>query len=261
MKNLIDKCKKAIREGGISLLFERFFNIVGDYLKNRRIAFLGLVQGPVPMSQWRKQYPGELFGHPFKAAPNNRVETLTIVYEVIVRNQYHIELIGEHDVVVDAGANIGLFSVFVASKYPGVTIYAFEPTPSTFQILKENTKYYPNIKVFNHGLGERAEAKSIISGKHPGMNYVGDGGTPIEIKTIDSLGIPMNFLKMDTEGYEANILKGAAETIKKYKPIIAMSAYHRPEDKTELPALVNSFAPYTCELRHDCEEDLICQPL
>ena len=70
----------------------------------------------------------------------------------------------------------------------------------------------------------------------------------------------MNFLKMDTEGYEANILKGAAETIKKYKPIIAMSAYHKPNDKKELPELLNGITPYDCEFRQDCEENLICKP-
>lgn len=208
-----------------------------------------------------KRLSRRAFGHPFHAAPSNKIETLTIVYEVIVRNQYHIELIGKNAVVVDAGANIGIFSVYVASHHLDATIYAFEPTPSTFQILKENTKYYSNIKVFNHGLGEKEETKSIIAGKHCGMNYIGEGGIPTEIKTIDSLGITMNFLKMDTEGYEGNILKGATETIRKYKPVIAMSAYHRPEDKTVLPAIVNAIVPYNCELRRDCEEDLICQPL
>jgi hypothetical protein len=39
-----------------------------------------------------------------------------------------------------------------------------------------------------------------------------------------------------------------------------MSAYHKPNDPVELPKLLNSIAPYDCELRHDCEEDLICKP-
>jgi len=68
----------------------------------------------------------------------------------------------------------------------------------------------------------------------------------------------MDFLKIDTEGYEAEILKGAAGTIKKYKPVLALSAYHKPNDKKELPELVNSIAPYDCELLGG--EDLICKP-
>lgn len=180
--------------------------------------------------------------------------------EVILNNQYHIEL--AHGTVIDAGANIGLFSIFVANMHPDCTIYAFEPTPSTFETLKENTKYYPNIKVFNCGLGDENKTSSIVPvPENNGENHIGEGGIPCEIKTIDSLNLPMNFLKMDTEGYEGNILKGAAETIKKYKPIIAMSAYHKPEDKVELPKLVNSITPYNCELCYDGEEDFICKPM
>jgi len=201
-----------------------------------------------------------LFGHPFVAQLGELSNFLDFVYQIVYRNQYHIDLIKENDIVVDAGANMGIFSIFVAVKHPHATIYAFEPTPSTFTALKENVKYYPNIKVFNCGLGEREKMASVITASGSGGNYIGEGGTPIEIKTIDGLNIPVDFIKMDVEGYERNILKGAAETIKKYKPIIAMSAYHKPDDVTELPKLLNSIAPYDCELHHDCEEDFICKP-
>ena len=78
------------------------------------------------------------------------------------------------------------------------------------------------------------------------------------MKTLDSLGINFDFLKMDTEGAEGIILQGAAETIKKMKPILAFSAYHHPEDKEELPKLVSSIAPYNFKVILEDEEDLIC---
>ena len=202
-----------------------------------------------------------IFGHPCAAPQGELGEFFLFVYQVVFMNQYHIELIPKDAVVVDAGANMGIFSILVAVKHPDATIYAFEPAPSTFEVLKENTKYYPNIKVFNCGLGEKERMASVIvTHGASGANHIGEGGAPIEIKTIDGLNIPANFLKMDVEGYEGNVLTGAAETIKKYRPIIAMSAYHKPDDPTELPKLLNSIAPYDCELRHDCEEDLICKP-
>ena len=180
---------------------------------------------------------------------------------IVIYNQYHVELIKERATVVDAGANIGVFSIFAAQKHPDATIYAFEPTPSTFKTLQENTAKYPNIKCFNCALGDQNGNTHIVDlGDFSGLNHIGEAGIPIEMKTIDSLNIPLDFLKMDTEGYEANILKGAAETIKKYKPVISMSAYHKPEDKTELPILVGSIASYDCELRDDCEENFICKP-
>jgi FkbM family methyltransferase len=157
---------------------------------------------------------------------------------------------------------MGTFSIFAAVKHPDATIYAFEPAPKTFAVLKENTKYYPNIKVFNTGLGEREEKMPFVIGPHSGENYIGaDGDISVDIQTIDGLNMEINFIKMDTEGYEGNILRGAQETIKRWRPIIAMSAYHKPEDKTELPRLVNAAAPYSCKLFTDCEEDLICTPI
>ena len=198
----------------------------------------------------------KLFGRPFLIQERYAHD---LIDQIIVKDQYRVELV--RGTVVDAGANVGIFSVFAALTHPNEIIYAFEPTPSTFNILKENTKYYPNIKCFNCGLGEIEKDATIVAHKKGcGSNYIGDGGTPVKIKTIDSFDLPMGFLKMDTEGYEGNILMGAAKTIKKNKPIIAMSAYHHPEDKIELPKLLNSIAPYDCELRNDCEEDFICRP-
>ena len=156
---------------------------------------------------------------------------------------------------------MGIFSIFVARTYPRATIYAFEPAPATFTALQHNVRDYPNIKIFNYGLGdENKKASMVLTGVSIG-SYVGEGNTPIEIKTLDSFNLRADFLKIDTEGYEANILKGAAETIKKYKPSIVMSAYHKPGDKENLPKLLSGITPYTCALKSDFEEDLVCLPV
>ena len=148
----------------------------------------------------------------------------------------------------------------MAARNPKSTIYAFEPTPKTFEHLKQNTSYYPNIKVFNCALGEKTGKSSIITVDDWGaQNYLGEGGTPIEVKTIDSLNLPVGFIKMDVEGFEGAILKGASETIRKNKPVIAMSAYHHPNDENELPKIIHSIEPsYICELHEEYEKDLIC---
>jgi FkbM family methyltransferase len=237
---------------------------------NTKIVSLKLfLRGDVSLAQFaRKLLPTairpsrkgvvRLFGNPFLCADTS--EFLALYYEIVHANQYHVELIKNNGTVVDAGANVGVFSVLAAVKHPGATIFAFEPAPATFEILKENVKHYSNIRVFNCALGEREGVISFVITPNAGTNHVGNGGIPIPMKTIDSLGTRVDFLKMDTEGYEANIIKGAVETIKKWKPVIAMPAYHKPDDKTELPALLSSITPYNCELHHEAEEDLICQP-
>jgi FkbM family methyltransferase len=200
----------------------------------------------------------ELFNKPFRTM--DVTEFLGMVKQVILENECHAEFIKEKDVVLDAGANVGIFSIFVAVKYPRSTIYAFEPTPSTFEALNENAKYYPNITVFNCALGEENKQASIVPMGNSGGNYIGEGGIPVEIKTVDSFGLPVNFFKIDTEGYEANILKGATMTIKQYKPIIVMSAFHKPNDRAELPAVLNNIVPYRCELTQNKGGDFICEP-
>jgi FkbM family methyltransferase len=180
--------------------------------------------------------------------------------EIVICNQYHVELIKPDATVVDAGANVGVFSILAAQTHPDARILAFEPTPETFVKLVENTKGYKNIECFHVALGDENKMASIIEEKECETNHIGEGGTPVEMKTIDSLGIKMDFLKMDTEGCEARILKGAAETIKTNKPVIVMSAYHHPEDKEALPNILNGIAPYGCTLEFKVEEDFICMP-
>lgn len=225
----------------------------------------------VRIKVWQSFFRGEVnfFDATFQMLPARFVpypircayERKTLEYQIIKCNQYHIELIKDNSAIVDAGANLGVFSIFVAKKHPNCTIYAFEPTPRMFAVLKKNTKKYPNIRCFNYALGNENKTVKIVEVNYnTGSNHISDHGIPVQMKTIDSLDIPMDFLRMDVEGYEANVLRGAAETIKKHHPIIAMSAYHKPEDKTELPKILNQIAPYDCELRHDCEEDFICKP-
>jgi hypothetical protein len=60
------------------------------------------------------------------------------------------------------------------------------------------------------------------------------------------------------EGYELKVLGGCKETIKKYSPVIAVSAYHEPSDKVKMPQLILSFNPnYKYKLNKIGEEDFI----
>jgi FkbM family methyltransferase len=232
----------------------------------------------------KREYPGypddrvSLFGHKF-GGPNYR-EVIGLVNEVIVLDQYHAnKFIKKDSIVIDAGANIGTFSIFAARMAPEGQIYAFEPVKKTFEELKKNAEYYPQIMRENIGLGDVVSQKNIfVNPKSTGGSVVEDspychvtpsGGQSkelVNITTIDTFvyekKIPhVDFIKMDVEGYEAKILEGAKETIKKYKPVIAMSAYHNASDKNDLPRLLKSICPdYICGLYRESEEDLICYP-
>jgi len=220
-----------------------------------------------------------LFGQPFFVPHKNYGDLVVLIQQIINDDQYHTKrFLRKDSVIIDGGANMGIFCIFVAHLEPSATIYAFEPAPETVETLRKNTQTYPQIKVVPLGLGDETTTRdfqtyndSSVSNHFisEGFNVPGTEVSSISITTIDEFMkehpqkspsvSKVDFIKLDTEGYEANILKGAAETIKQWKPVVAMSAYHRPNDKVELPNLLLSLdAHYKCEMHADNEEDLIC---
>ena len=113
-----------------------------------------------------------------------------------------------------------------------------------------------NIILVNSGLSEKnkkAYLKETISGLTGSKTVYDETENIITIYSIDSFlnGSPITFLKSDTEGEELNILKGAENTIKKYKPKMAISVYHKPDDLLTIPKFIKELVPeYNLVLRH-----------
>ena len=154
-----------------------------------------------------------------------------------------LEFINEGDVIFDIGANIGCFSVPFAKKVgSNGKVYAFEPQKFIFNLLKKNAvcNELNNLQIFNNAIGD---ANTILelndfdysqSGNFGGItlteNYDNSvcakikGTTKNKIKTLtlnNFLNLKKcNFLKIDVELMESNVLKGAKEFIKKFRPII-----------------------------------------
>lgn len=161
------------------------------------------------------------------------------------------------DFVVDAGASIGLFSVFAGRKIgESGKVFYFEPVSKSRNILKENL-YLNNIidtEIFPYALGESDE-KLILSltknSSHGGASgYFKKGGKRIQVRqtTLDKFVKEYNiskldFIKVDIEGMERNLLAGAKETIKKFKPKIAICIYHLPDDPEVLGRIIKEFVP------------------
>lgn len=143
----------------------------------------------------------------------------------------------QEPILLDVGANIGDYSFELSKIFPNAKIYSFEPNPSSYKILVKNVKGFDNLKCFNIGLGSQSGEMKIFT-------YKGDTETQhaslfekvlldlhknndlvsfnVEIDSIDnfckstSLG-KIDFLKIDTEGYELEVLKGALALIKEKK--------------------------------------------
>jgi FkbM family methyltransferase len=145
-------------------------------------------------------------------------------------DQNMLPLVGEFirpdSVVYDVGAYIGDHTAYYASR--AALVVAFEPMPDAFEALEFNTKLYRNVLMFNCplGNGERVaiDHEDISTEKNFGARFLAkreDGAATIRLDDIGTSVLhPPSLLKLDVEGWEVNVLRGAEVTIKKHKPVI-----------------------------------------
>ena len=135
-------------------------------------------------------------------------------------------------VVLDIGANIGNHAVALSKI--AKKVYAFEPNPVVFELLKINTNNHPNIQIFPFGVSDKDEK---LTAHIPVGNY-GAGSVSAHIKTSRSQHKELVFelrtldqlpditqqdiglVKIDVEGHELKAFMGMAQILKKNKPVI-----------------------------------------
>ena len=151
--------------------------------------------------------------------------------------------INSDSVVVEIGAHIGSLTM-VFSKL-AKTVYAFEPTKESFDLLNKNISLNECKNVISKqvGVGDKIESTKIgwIGNNNSGATIL-EGGmvtnevlssaengstnsieTKIDLINLDVLTLDrLDYLKIDVEGYEEKVIKGGLNTIKKFKPIIVM---------------------------------------
>lgn len=125
---------------------------------------------------------------------------------------------------IQAGGYNGLYARLFAEKFEHV--YTFEPEPLNFYCLVNNCQS-SNITKINSALGRRAEMISLSGAPetNPGMYRVAGPGNIPQIK-LDDLNIPnVDFIQLDVETKELEVLYGAELTIKNWKPVIAVEVH------------------------------------
>ena len=158
----------------------------------------------------------------------------------------------KNDVVVDAGAWIGDFSAYAASK--SADVYAFEPLQELFSLLEQTAALNKNGKIYpvKKGLADKSGYTDIfIPARNSGggsilskrMNEPVAANETIEITTLDKFVEEHNiqkidFIKADIEGAEREMLKGAKNTLKKHCPKLIICAYHLPDDHEVLERII-----------------------
>lgn len=159
------------------------------------------------------------------------------------------QLIGPSDVCLDLGANVGMMTLAMAMLSPRGHVYAFEGSPQTTQALTETVKAnnLDNVSAFSTILGRGNEKVKFFdapemraAGFYVSMDTSrelprqGTSNSPnnfqviiSETKSVDSLvselGLSrVDFIKIDVEGAELDVLEGARDTLMRFKPIVVM---------------------------------------
>jgi FkbM family methyltransferase len=126
----------------------------------------------------------------------------------------------ERRVAIDVGAHVGLWSFMMAHDFKDVI--CFEPMPKHIDCWRENMKGIDNVTLIERALGEQEAAVGLTNyteNSSGNTRVSGDGNIPMqrldyyELQNVD-------FLKIDCEGYELFVLKGAEETLKRCKPVV-----------------------------------------
>lgn len=146
-------------------------------------------------------------------------DEITLLYEIFVEECYRTEEIQNPEVIIDAGANIGLSSLYFAMSYPSATVYAIEPDPPNFKLLVANTEGKSNIQPRQIAFSDNNTEKDlylypdklISSSLRPRLEN--QERVSVVCRTLESFLFEeklnrVDILKFDVEGAEFDMLKG-----------------------------------------------------
>ena len=144
-------------------------------------------------------------------------------YQEPVRKK-SLEFVNDYGVAVDIGANVGLWSRDLAIKF--ARVIAIEPVVEFQECLRRNVPM-ENIEVWPFALGtEDTTIDMIITEGNTGHSHINKdsvGSGKVEMKRLDSLDFDrIDYMKIDCEGYEMQILKGGENTLRTHQPIIVV---------------------------------------
>lgn len=185
-----------------------------------------------------------LFGCPFEYVDSSSFCFLH--EEIFDREIYSFTAKNPAPRIIDGGANIGMSALYFKKAHPQSRITAFEADPAIAAVLRRNVEAQDltDVEIRSEALwSERTEIAFAPEGADAGK--VGDAGNAIRVPAVplaDFLGEPVDFLKLDIEGAEWEVLKSCAGHLGAVDKLFV--EYHSPADApqhlAELLALLES---------------------
>jgi len=168
--------------------------------------------------------------------------------EVVQSIQKHV---AARTTVLDIGAHSGFYSLLL-SRLVGDEgrVFAFEPLPANFRILEENLSLNQihNVVVRREAVSDRS---GMISFEFPSKEVSLVAGPVLDGDNLGTLNVPsisiddfvreaehsIQFIKMDIEGAETAVLRGAVQTLSTFHPAMFVELHHDPSQQGPHPAL------------------------
>jgi FkbM family methyltransferase len=134
--------------------------------------------------------------------------------------------INSNSVVLDIGSNIGNHAIYFSKVCKAAAVYAFEPMKVTYGILQKNIELNSATTVKPHNIAIGAHETSGEISRYSSSNMGGaeirvTGKGAYEVRPLDSFNFEkVDFVKIDVEGSQLDVLRGGKNVIQKHKPII-----------------------------------------
>lgn len=159
----------------------------------------------------------------------------------------------ERELFLDIGGNRGQSIIAMRRFRPGVPIVSFEPNPAMFAWLQRRFGRLPGLELRRLALGARPGSVTLHIPSYGGFEYDGLATTeaskaraffsdetlyfydPDKVSvathcvpqvTLDSLGLAPSFVKIDVEGGELAVLRGATETLRRHRPVLMLERWY-----------------------------------
>lgn len=182
--------------------------------------------------------------------PVNHFEASVLYFKHGIENIENIEMLRNRD-IIDAGGYIG-DSVLIFSKLTDKKVYTFEAIKENYEILNRTLELndVKNAVSVNTALGS-AETEVImnVSGACSSSSDLIASETEyqekVKVITLDGYveknGLDVGMIKVDVEGAEQDLLKGARNTIERFKPVLLLSIYHNADDFFKIKPIIESW--------------------
>ncbi len=161
-----------------------------------------------------------------------KTKDFQVVNDIYMNKMYHryLSILKRPSVAIDIGANIGTFSILAAKQHPAVKVYAFEPFAENVTMLKKNValnKLEEQVAVFQSGIANKKGKRELsIDAENTGAHSLYGKGKKVSIAVTTLTEVfkkqkiqACDFLKIDCEGAEFEILYSAERVLRKVRTI------------------------------------------